>query len=75
MRQAPLGYTGPPDYNWVKQRHAGQWNFLFCDGHTAHRSTREMFDPKQDDVIRRWNNDNEAHREQVSLNYAGAKRL
>jgi hypothetical protein len=43
------------------QRHAARWNFIFCDGHSEHGRTRDFFDEKQVEEIRRWNRDNRGY--------------
>jgi prepilin-type N-terminal cleavage/methylation domain-containing protein/prepilin-type processing-associated H-X9-DG protein len=45
----------------VHQRHAARWNFVFCDGHSEHGRTRDFFDEKQVEEIRRWNRDNRGY--------------
>jgi prepilin-type processing-associated H-X9-DG protein len=67
------GGTGLSDSGLIKQRHAGQWNFVFCDGHTEHRRTREMFDARQANVVKRWNRDHQPHPEQVNVQYPGSQ--
>ncbi len=49
-----------------KRRHAWRWNVVFCDGHTEHHRTRELFDKTQDNVTKRWNRDNLPHAENVA---------
>ncbi|MGO9199633.1 MAG: DUF1559 domain-containing protein [Limisphaerales bacterium] len=56
---------------YLLQRHAGRWNFAFCDGHTENRRTQEMFDPKQGHEVKRWNKDDQPHPEMVSQQYPG----
>jgi prepilin-type N-terminal cleavage/methylation domain-containing protein/prepilin-type processing-associated H-X9-DG protein len=46
---------GPRTLGWVRKRHGGQWNVVFCDGHTENRKTAELFDPRVDSVTMRWN--------------------
>jgi prepilin-type processing-associated H-X9-DG protein len=51
------------DKAWLpSDRHRGRANMLFCDGHveTAHQA---RWIEKTDRARRRWNNDNEPHRE------------
>jgi len=67
------GGGGLSDSGSIKQRHAGQWNFVFCDGHTEHRRTREMFDARQANVVKRWNRDHQPHPEQVNVQYPGSQ--
>jgi prepilin-type N-terminal cleavage/methylation domain-containing protein/prepilin-type processing-associated H-X9-DG protein len=45
----------------VHQRHAARWNFVFCDGHSEHGRTKDFFDEKQVEEIRRWNRDNRGY--------------
>jgi prepilin-type processing-associated H-X9-DG protein len=68
-----LGYTtdtfggdAPAALAWVKRRHAWRWNVAFCDGHTEHHRTKELFG-RQENVVRRWNRDNQPHPENVPL--------
>jgi len=44
-------------------RHGGRWNMVFCDGHVERGSARTFFDFNNDEVLKRWNRDNKAHRE------------
>ena len=57
--------TWPTHAPWslYKQRHGGRWNVAFCDGHVENLRPRVLFDKRRDDVLRRWNNDNQPHRE------------
>jgi prepilin-type N-terminal cleavage/methylation domain-containing protein/prepilin-type processing-associated H-X9-DG protein len=75
-----LGLKGPSDAisingaacaRWLQRRHAGRWNFAFCDGHTENRRIREMFDPRQQDQVRRWHYDHQSHRELLDEAYPG----
>jgi len=66
-----LGYNDWGDYGvlclaWEKRRHASRWNVVFCDGHTEHHSTRELFDKTQANVMKRWNRDNLPHPENAA---------
>jgi prepilin-type N-terminal cleavage/methylation domain-containing protein/prepilin-type processing-associated H-X9-DG protein len=45
------------------QRHSGKWNMGFCDGHVESDRTRAFFDWRNDDILKRWNRDNKAHRQ------------
>jgi prepilin-type N-terminal cleavage/methylation domain-containing protein/prepilin-type processing-associated H-X9-DG protein len=63
------GPSAAADYGWYKRRHGGRWNFVFCDGHTEHHRTREMFDPRQQLEAMRWNRDHQIHPERISLQY------
>ena len=75
-----LGLTAAYDYTggdraanakWLARRHAGRWNFAFCDAHTENRRIREMFDPRQRDQVKRWNYDHQPHPELISQRYPG----
>jgi prepilin-type N-terminal cleavage/methylation domain-containing protein/prepilin-type processing-associated H-X9-DG protein len=44
-------------------RHGGRWNMVFCDGHLEHGKIATFFDFNNDEVLKRWNRDNIAHRE------------
>jgi len=56
-----LGLNNPPgsdqDAGWVRKRHGGRWNVVFCDAHVESLKTRSLFDPSQDTVVQRWNRD------------------
>jgi prepilin-type processing-associated H-X9-DG protein len=43
------------------RRHLGRWNISFCDGHVENLKTHELFSQRNAKVLRRWNNDNQAH--------------
>lgn len=49
--------------NW--KRHAGRWNVSFCDGHVESLKIRQLFDVRKDEILKRWNNDNQPHRELI----------
>jgi prepilin-type processing-associated H-X9-DG protein len=70
-----LGMTMPPWQNanavrsatWMRKRHAGRWNIVFCDGHLeSFRSTKDLFNYRSDDLLRRWNRDHVPHRQYLS---------
>jgi prepilin-type N-terminal cleavage/methylation domain-containing protein/prepilin-type processing-associated H-X9-DG protein len=46
------------------KRHRGLWNTVFCDGHVETLRTNKLFAPT-DEIMRRWNRDNQPHREQL----------
>jgi prepilin-type processing-associated H-X9-DG protein/prepilin-type N-terminal cleavage/methylation domain-containing protein len=52
-----------PQVGYVRQRHDGRFNVLFCDGHVEGLKVRDLFDLGQDRVLKRWNRDNLPHRE------------
>lgn len=43
--------------------HDAAVNALFCDGHVEVPKAQRLFFERSDDVLRRWNKDNEPHRE------------
>jgi prepilin-type N-terminal cleavage/methylation domain-containing protein/prepilin-type processing-associated H-X9-DG protein len=47
----------------MRKRHNSRWNVGFCDGHVEHLRSTDFFDLRRDDVMARWNNDNQPHRE------------
>jgi prepilin-type N-terminal cleavage/methylation domain-containing protein/prepilin-type processing-associated H-X9-DG protein len=44
--------------------HRSRLNYAFCDGHAEMEKLTQPFDPS-DEYLRRWNNDNEPHREKL----------
>ncbi len=48
---------------WVKRRHGGRWNVVFCNAHAENLRTAQLFDLRQDNVAKRWNRDNLPHPE------------
>jgi prepilin-type processing-associated H-X9-DG protein len=71
--EAPAGNTGiiqiqanpqllTPSIKAMLQRHGGSWNMVYCDGHVEHGGVRTFFDWSSDEVVRRWNRDNQPHR-------------
>ena len=55
---------------YILARHGGRWNVVFCDSHVESLTTKALFDPRQDAVLRRWNRDHQPHREDVARVYA-----
>lgn len=49
----------------VRKRHDGRVNAVFCDGHVEGPKVEKIFLDRPDDVLRRWNKDNEPHRERL----------
>jgi prepilin-type processing-associated H-X9-DG protein len=58
-----LTITPRTDVLFTKQRHQNRWNIVYCDGHTRNLKTRELFNYKNDDLLRLWNRDRQPHRE------------
>ncbi len=48
---------------WPAKRHNGNTVVMFCDGHAESARRQDIVDPNNDRWRRRWNNDNEPHRE------------
>jgi prepilin-type processing-associated H-X9-DG protein/prepilin-type N-terminal cleavage/methylation domain-containing protein len=44
-------------------RHGGRLNVLFCDGHVTPPSLQVLFRDNSDAALRRWNRDNQPHRD------------
>lgn len=47
------------------RRHSGKANVVLCDGHVESVSLHSLFTDSNDDVLRRWNKDNQPHREKL----------
>jgi prepilin-type processing-associated H-X9-DG protein len=56
-----------PDYGTpqARRRHNGLINVLFCDGHVEGAKLGQIFFDRSDAALRRWNNDNQPHRERL----------
>jgi prepilin-type processing-associated H-X9-DG protein len=48
----------------ARKRHNGSANVTFCDGHTESIKLLKLFG-RSDAILKRWNNDNQPHREQL----------
>ncbi|MCB1127635.1 MAG: type II secretion system protein [Verrucomicrobiae bacterium] len=48
---------------WPAKRHSGSCVLMFADGHAESARRQSVVDPTNDEWRRRWNNDNEPHRE------------
>jgi len=48
----------------ARKRHNGSANVTFCDGHTESIKLLKLFG-RSDTILKRWNNDNQPHREQL----------
>jgi hypothetical protein len=51
------------DMPWMRKRHSGKWNIVFCDHHVESLGSRQLFDPMDNSVLRRWHRDGLPHRE------------
>ncbi len=50
-------------YESGPKRHAGRLNIVFCDAHVESPRIKELFSYEDPGALRRWNNDNLAHKE------------
>ena len=57
-----VSWTTSASTNWTGAVHNGRGNGLFCDGHVESQKQARWQEPT-DQVRRRWNVDNEPHRE------------
>ena len=48
-----------------QRRHETRFNVLFCDGHVETLRISDLFTTLSDDILARWNNDGQPHRELV----------
>jgi len=48
---------------FYQRRHNTRFNVVFCDGHVETLRISQLFTTLSDDVLRRWNNDGQPHRE------------
>jgi prepilin-type N-terminal cleavage/methylation domain-containing protein len=47
----------------IRTRHAGRWLEVYCDGHVEKTNMRDLFDPRNNEVRKRWNFDHDPHTE------------
>lgn len=47
-------------------RHSGKANMVFCDGHVEGPRLKTLFGDDSDSALRRWNRDNQPHRERLT---------
>jgi prepilin-type N-terminal cleavage/methylation domain-containing protein/prepilin-type processing-associated H-X9-DG protein len=59
---APDGYVGLAD-GFYQRRHDTRFNVLFCDGHVETLRISDLFTTLSNDILARWNNDGQAHRD------------
>jgi prepilin-type N-terminal cleavage/methylation domain-containing protein/prepilin-type processing-associated H-X9-DG protein len=50
---------------YMLKRHGGKWNVVFCDGHAQAFTPMRLWDFRADQIVRRWNRDHQAHREEL----------
>jgi prepilin-type processing-associated H-X9-DG protein len=55
--------TAQRDLQLIRGRHAGRWNVVFCDAHVESLKTKQLFDPRDQTVLRRWNRDHQPHQD------------
>jgi prepilin-type processing-associated H-X9-DG protein len=56
---------GLADGGYYQRRHDTRFNSLFCDGHVETLKISGLFTLRSDDVLARWNNDGQPHRELI----------
>lgn len=49
----------------ARKRHSGKANVVFCDGHIEGVALDRLFTDSGDEALRRWNKDNQPHRENL----------
>jgi prepilin-type N-terminal cleavage/methylation domain-containing protein/prepilin-type processing-associated H-X9-DG protein len=49
----------------IRTRHVGRWQVVYCDGHVEKTKMKDLFDPRNNEVRKRWNRDHEPHTEIV----------
>ena len=49
----------------ILTRHERKANVVFCDGHVESPTLKFLFEDTSDTALRRWNRDNEPHREKL----------
>jgi prepilin-type processing-associated H-X9-DG protein len=57
--------NGSPISGYYQRRHDTRINVLFCDGHVETLKISSVFTLRSDDVLARWNNDDQPHRELI----------
>ena len=66
LGEGPYNAAVAPAVGYVRQRHNGRFNVLFCDGHVEGLKVPDLFDLGQDRVLKRWNRDNLPHRDTLT---------
>jgi prepilin-type N-terminal cleavage/methylation domain-containing protein/prepilin-type processing-associated H-X9-DG protein len=55
--------------SWMRKRHGGLWNNVFCDGHVQSLKERTMWDYHSDAVLMHFNRDHQPHRNDIWLTW------
>jgi prepilin-type processing-associated H-X9-DG protein len=61
-------FTAQENYDSTQRaykRHSGKLNFVYCDGHVEALRVDYLFADTTDAALRKWNSDNEPHRERI----------
>jgi prepilin-type processing-associated H-X9-DG protein len=61
----PPTYGAPNQIKPARERHRGKLNLVFCDGHVEAFKLETLFFDESNQALKRWNRDNETHRELV----------
>jgi len=59
-------FANTDDEQIVYQRHQGQANVVFCDGHVESPTLKFLFEDTSDAALARWNRDHLPHHEKLS---------
>jgi prepilin-type processing-associated H-X9-DG protein/prepilin-type N-terminal cleavage/methylation domain-containing protein len=62
-------FTAQENYDSTRRaykRHGGKLNFVYCDGHVDALRVDYLFADTTDAALRKWNTDNEPHRERIA---------
>ncbi len=51
----------------MRERHAGRWNVVFCDGHVESLTAAALWDGRKPLVARRWNRDHQWHPDDTAV--------
>jgi prepilin-type processing-associated H-X9-DG protein len=67
VRGQPVPDFYAPALTAMRKRHNARWNVGFSDGHVEHLRAADFIDYRRDDLMARWNNDNQPHREYIPI--------
>jgi prepilin-type N-terminal cleavage/methylation domain-containing protein/prepilin-type processing-associated H-X9-DG protein len=56
----------PEEHKWAYKLHSGRANIGFSDGHVEAIKLNELFFDDRDEALRRWNRDNQPHRDKLN---------